>query len=88
MIKEKGMCKLGFCPLCNGFREVQKECLCGSQMVDSGRVMDYYDDYSAYMDIDQLKLEDGYRNSFLTNKCPHLFTCPICAKDQVLFIDE
>jgi hypothetical protein len=76
------------CPLCNGFYEIHKNCGCGQEMMDSGKVMDYYDDYSAYMEIDQLKLEDGYQDSLANHKCPHLFTCPACAKDQIVFINE
>lgn len=79
---------MGICPLCNGFKEIQINCQCGSKMVDSGREMDFYDDYSAYMEIDHLKLEDGYPNSFSSNQCPHLFTCVSCQRDQVLLIDE
>lgn len=82
------MYTMSICPLCNGFQEVKKKCDCGSEMVDSGRIMDYYDDYSAYMEIDQLKLEDGYPNSFSNEKCPHLFTCSSCASDKVIMIDE
>lgn len=82
------MCKMSICPLCNGFQEIHPTCQCGSQMVDSGREMDYYDDYSAYMEIDQLKLQDGYPNSYSNHKCPHLFTCPKCAKDKIIFINE
>lgn len=79
---------MGICPLCNGFKEIQINCQCGSVMLDSGREMDFYDDYSAYMEIDPLKLEDGYPNSFSGHQCPHLFTCVSCQKDQVLLIDE
>ena len=43
---------------------------CGKQMTDSGRLMDYYDDYSAYMEIDLMKMEDGYLNSFSGAKMP------------------
>lgn len=79
---------MGICPLCNGFQEIQMNCECGGKMVDSGRIMDYYDDYSAYMEIDQLKLEDGYKESFSEHECPHLFTCPTCSKDQIILINE
>ncbi|MFD2443060.1 hypothetical protein ACFSO7_03595 [Bacillus sp. CGMCC 1.16607] len=79
---------MSICHLCNGFNEIKLKCQCGSEMVDCGRVMDYYDDYSAYMEIDQLKLEDGYPNTFSDEKCPHLFTCSNCALDNVIFINE
>lgn len=79
---------MGICPLCNGFKEVHLNCHCGKEMLDSGKVMDYYDDYSAYMEIDQLKLEDGYPNSFSEGKCPHLFTCSSCTNDKIIMIEE
>jgi hypothetical protein len=79
---------MGICPLCNGLSEIHPKCQCGSEMADSGKVMDYYDEYSAYMEIDQLKLEDGYPDSLSKGKCPHLFTCSSCAKDQVILVDE
>jgi hypothetical protein len=79
---------MGICPLCNGLGESDVTCRCGTKMVDSGKEMDYYDDYSAYMPIDQLKLEDGYPDSLSGGKCPHLFTCPNCLNDKVVFIEE
>jgi hypothetical protein len=82
------MCKLAICPLCNGFHDIKAICQCGSNMIDSGKVMDYYDDYSAYMEIDQLKLEDGYPSNYKNEQCAHLFSCPSCAEDRVIFINE
>ncbi|MHC0036817.1 hypothetical protein [Pseudoneobacillus sp. C159] len=79
---------MAICPLCNGFEQIIKQCQCGGSMMDTGRVMDYYDDYSAYMEIDQLKLEDGYRNSYSQHQCPHLFTCEKCLQDEIIFIKE
>jgi hypothetical protein len=84
----KGMLVMGICPLCNGFYEIHPPCQCGSEMKDSGKEMDYYDDYSAYMEIDDLKLENGYLDDHKAHKCPHLFTCPQCSRDRIIFIDE
>jgi len=80
---------MSICPICNGLREVDLQCTqCGKQMVDSGRLMDFYDDYSPYMEIDLMKMEDGYSDTNSGQKCPHLYTCPTCQKDEVIFIKE
>jgi hypothetical protein len=79
---------MGICPLCNGFYEIHPPCQCGGEMRDSGKEMDYYDDYSAYMEIDDLKLENGYPVDHANHQCPHLFTCSQCARDQIIFIEE
>jgi hypothetical protein len=57
-------------------------------MVDSGRLIDFFDDYSPYMEIDLMKMEDGYPDSNSGQKCPHLYTCPSCLNDEVIFIKE
>jgi hypothetical protein len=57
-------------------------------MVDSGRLIDFFDDYSPYMEIDLMKMEDGYPDSNSGQKCPHLYTCPSCHNDDVIFIKE
>lgn len=50
--------------------------------------MDYYDDYSPYMEIDLMKLEDGFKDTNSENKCPHLYRCPGCLQDEIIFIKE
>lgn len=57
-------------------------------MSDSGRIMDFYDDYSPYMPIDQMKLEDGFPESYSNEECRHLFTCESCGYDAVMVIKE
>ncbi|GIN62821.1 hypothetical protein J27TS8_28140 [Robertmurraya siralis] len=80
---------MGICPLCNGFQSVEQKCnICGTALVDAGKVMDFYDDYSPYMPIDLLKLEDGYSNDYKSEQCPHLLQCPQCGIDKVVFIQE
>lgn len=80
---------MGICPICNGFQEVHKSChSCGTTLADSGRVMDFYDDYSPYMPIDQMKLENGYPDDYEKGQCPHLFKCPQCGLDEIVFIQE
>ncbi|MCM3706310.1 MULTISPECIES: hypothetical protein [Cytobacillus] len=80
---------MAICPVCNGFEKIAAACSsCGSRMEDSGRVMDFYDDYSAYMPIDQMKMEDGYPLDYKEEECPHLLKCPSCGSDSVKFIKE
>jgi hypothetical protein len=50
--------------------------------------MDFYDDYSPYMEIDLMKLEDGFIDTKSENKCPHLYKCPTCLRDEVILIKE
>ncbi len=50
--------------------------------------MDYYDDYSPYMDIDLMKMEDGYPDSCKNYQCPHLYSCPNCLTNEVILIME
>jgi hypothetical protein len=80
---------MGMCPLCNGFQTVSPNCPdCGGVMENKGREAEYYDDYSPYMPIDQMKLEDGYPKDFQDGECPHVFTCKSCASDKVFLIKE
>ncbi|MED4206036.1 hypothetical protein [Neobacillus mesonae] len=80
---------MSICPVCNGLRDVSLICSnCGEPMLESGRLMDYYDDYSPYMEIDLMKLEDGYPDTYAGHKCPHLYRCPRCQQDDVIFIKE
>jgi hypothetical protein len=57
-------------------------------MMESGRLIDFFDDYSAYMEIDLMKMEDGFPESESGKKCPHLYQCPACHTDEVIFIKE
>lgn len=88
-VSSKGDRKMNICPICNGLQELNVACdNCRHTMKDCGRVMDYYDDYSAYMEIDHLKLEDGYPDTLSKHKCPHLCFCSICNQDHIVFITE
>jgi hypothetical protein len=80
---------MSVCPLCNGLRAIKITCdHCGNEMYDRGKIMDYYDDYSPYMEIDLLKMEDGYPDTYSQHQCPHLYSCLNCAKDKIIFIKE
>jgi hypothetical protein len=71
------------CALCNGIFQYKGECSeCGHSTIDQGRYYDYYDDYSAYMDIEQIQLADGIPNSSCTDNCLHLFSCMNCGQEE------
>ncbi|WP_249872114.1 hypothetical protein [Oceanobacillus saliphilus] len=71
------------CPLCNGFETVTIECSgCSSILEDQGKITDYFDDYSAYMDIDIMKLFDGDPQSLESKACLHYFYCANCQQEE------
>ncbi|QFT88234.1 hypothetical protein FIU87_06240 [Bacillus sp. THAF10] len=77
------------CPLCNGLKEYHAICQeCGGNMIDLGRITDFLDDYSAYMEINTLKLVDGDLTSLENQKCLHLVVCYGCQSEQMLAVTE
>jgi DNA-directed RNA polymerase subunit RPC12/RpoP len=77
------------CPLCNQIEQQQYICPnCQKEMEDEGRVMDYFDDYSAYLDIEGMKLFNGYPTDQKNHECPHVFSCFNCSKEVVHLIKE
>ncbi|NEY70821.1 hypothetical protein [Bacillus mesophilus] len=80
---------MGICPICNGFESSETTCKqCQSVMEDKGRVIDYFDDYSPYMEIDGMKKIDGYEQTLQQHQCAHLLYCNHCQTEQVIFIQE
>lgn len=77
------------CPLCNGLEERVIQCPnCKTVMEDKGKVTDYFDDYSAYMDIDMMKMYDGQLTSLEDHLCLHYFYCPSCQHQETNIIQE
>jgi hypothetical protein len=77
------------CPLCNGLTSIEYLCKnCDMNMEDFGKVMDYYDDYSAYLETNIQKQTDGDTQSVRQNICKHLLSCSQCGKDEVVSIHE
>ncbi|RDI47898.1 hypothetical protein [Falsibacillus pallidus] len=75
---------MNFCSVCNGFAQYVFHCPeCRGIMQDQGRLYDYYDEYSAYMDIDVAKLEDGDPESSKKAVCMHLLACTEC-RQQII----
>lgn len=78
---------MSFCPLCNGMSDEYHQCsACQEDMEDAGKMYDYYDDYSPYMEIDWNKLVDGVPNSTGKPECVHLLICPHCGNEQELTV--
>jgi transcription elongation factor Elf1 len=82
--------KMFMCPLCNGFySEMPASCPnCKTLMMDHGKITDYLDEYSAYMEIETMKLFDGATDSLEAHHCIHLFSCSNCLHEEVLEIQE
>ncbi|WLR42796.1 hypothetical protein LC087_00690 [Bacillus carboniphilus] len=77
------------CPVCNGLTEIDQFCeTCGESMVDKGKLTDYLDDYSAYMEIDSMKLFDGDQLSLEKHRCIHMVSCPTCKNDYLIAIKD
>jgi transcription elongation factor Elf1 len=89
VIKTTEVITLAICPLCNQLESANYSCKkCSSFLLDGGRLMDYFDDYSAYLDIDGMKQFDGINNDGQKNLCPHMFYCSMCGSDEVKLISE
>jgi hypothetical protein len=77
------------CPLCNQYEVREWYCKnCNTLMDDSGRVIDFFDDYSPYLDIDGMKAADGYSDDLSHSRCPHYFYCSSCNHSEVILVDE
>lgn len=80
---------MNICPLCNGFKKVDFTCSqCRHSLEDTGRIIDYFDDYSAYMEIEDMKKSDGYMSTNSNHECAHLFYCSYCKNGEVRLIKE
>ncbi|WP_245983427.1 hypothetical protein [Ammoniphilus oxalaticus] len=77
------------CPLCNGLQLYELKCpSCNCSMNDIGRYMDFFDDYSPYLEIEGMKKSNGISDDQQSGRCPHVFDCPTCGHRHVKEIDE
>lgn len=77
------------CPLCNTLKQFIVNCeRCRQWMVDCGKMVDYFDDYSAYEDIVTLKKVDGVDDSLKKHTCLHLFQCSACFFEKTVEVQE
>ncbi|WP_243385866.1 hypothetical protein [Bacillus kexueae] len=80
---------MAICSLCNGLKNVTRTCpQCQAEIFDKGKVTDYFDDYSAYMDIESMKLFDGFQHSIELHQCIHLFFCEYCMYEELYIVHE
>jgi hypothetical protein len=76
------------CPVCNGLLDLREACpLCSHPLDDSGRLYDYYGDYSPYREIEDSKLSNGVPDA-LQHRCLHLGWCPNCSEEHILAVEE
>jgi len=61
---------------------------CGATVEDKGRYIDYFDDYSAYLEIDDMKKIDGIAADLSNHQCPHVLYCENCGKETVYLVNE
>ncbi|SER84741.1 hypothetical protein SAMN04487944_11142 [Gracilibacillus ureilyticus] len=77
------------CYLCNGLEKLEAKCpQCHHNMHDAGKVADYYDDYAAYIDIQDAQLIDGVPKSEEKHQCVHLGVCSACNYMEEIIINE
>lgn len=80
---------MGICPICNGLENKQIYCAnCNKKTTDKGRLLDYFDDYSAYLDIEGMKMFDGISDDAKNHQCPHVFYCDQCRIEKTVLIQE
>ncbi|WP_144462593.1 hypothetical protein [Siminovitchia fortis] len=78
---------MNYCRLCNGMPAENRACsICMGALKDQGKIYDFYDDYSPYMEIDLNKLVDGDPKSTQKPECVHMFICEACGTQQELKI--
>lgn len=76
------------CPVCNGLETLNMTCPhCGAPLEDRGRLADYYNPYSPYREIDDLKMTDNVADEAL-HRCLHLLYCPRCNLQYHQPLDE
>jgi len=77
------------CPSCNGLQKVIQKCSdCEGDLTDEGKLVDYLDDYSPYLDDEGLKLVDGDPQSTEDHICVHLMRCQKCGTETHIKVSE
>ena len=73
------------CPICNTLENVMIPCEnCGDIMIDQGRICNFYDNYSSYLDFDITEKIDNVDHT----KCVHLYHCKSCDSDKRVAISK
>ncbi|HJV45697.1 MAG TPA: hypothetical protein VJ824_08205 [Bacillota bacterium] len=50
--------------------------------------MDFFDDYSPYLEIDGMKKSDGILDDLKYHQCPHVFVCITCGERVTRLVEE
>lgn len=80
---------MSVCPLCNGLTTLSLSCPnCQTYLDDQGKISDYFDDYSSYLDIDMTNMIDGAQESLEEAQCLHYFYCPDCHYEEIKSVNE
>ncbi|CAM4189613.1 hypothetical protein [Bacillus manliponensis] len=78
---------MAICPFCNGLQQEQHTCAnCMNTLQDYGKVVDYIDDYSAYMDQELLTAVDGLTVNNSQRYCMHVMYCGACGQQTEVAI--
>lgn len=76
------------CMVCNGLTRLQATCpTCHQLLDDTGRLADYFGDYSPYREIDDSKLTNGLLD-LQQHLCLHVTWCPLCRKEHLVALTE
>ena len=76
------------CPVCNGFHALRAACpTCGRAAEDDGRLGDFYDPYSAYRPIDDVRRTNGYPD-LENGECLHAAHCEGCGRSFLASVQE
>lgn len=77
------------CYVCNGLEPLNSHCPeCQSQLVDGGKIVDYYDDYSPYLEQEDAQQIDGIPDSGEKQECVHIAFCKECNQEKEIIIAE
>ncbi|TMW70259.1 hypothetical protein [Alteribacter natronophilus] len=79
-----------YCPVCNGMKTIEASTCpgCSGLMEDCGKYTDFFDKYSAYEDIETVKLSNGVKDDHTGHLCAHMMYCRDCRIEKVVTIDE
>lgn len=76
------------CPVCNAFETLESACpRCQSILEDQGRLENFFDDYSPYLEMEWTKEVNGYPD-IRNHQCMHYLYCPNCSYEQIVAVNE
>lgn len=76
------------CPVCNGIALFNVNCPhCQTLLIDQGMWQNYFDDYSPYLEIEDMKFVNGFDDA-RKHHCIHFATCPQCGEEVLAAVEE